>query len=61
MIQVPTTLLAKVSIDPKFVELTADVLRILFIIGMLLFDSEGQPKPDKMIGKKNEKKTKTIK
>ena len=26
---VPTTQLAKVSIDPKFVELTADVLKIL--------------------------------
>ena len=28
-LQVPTTQLAKMSIDPKFVELTADVLNIL--------------------------------
>ena len=28
MLQVPTTQLAKMSIDPKFVELTADVLEI---------------------------------
>ena len=29
ILQVPTTQLAKMSIDPKFVELTADVLEIL--------------------------------
>ena len=29
--QVPTTQLAKRSIDPKFVELTADVLEILVL------------------------------
>ena len=29
LFQVPTTQLAKMSIDPKFVELTADVLRII--------------------------------
>ena len=28
ILQVPTTQLAKMSIDPKFVELTADVLEI---------------------------------
>ena len=28
ILQVPTTKLAKMSIDPKFVELTADVLEI---------------------------------
>ena len=28
VLQVPTTQLAKLSIDPKFVELTADVLEI---------------------------------
>ena len=28
ILQVPTTQLAKMSVDPKFVELTADVLRI---------------------------------
>ena len=31
ILQVPTTQLAKMSIDPKFVELTADVLEIFFI------------------------------
>ena len=31
-IELPTTQLAKMSIDLKFVELTADVLDILFII-----------------------------
>ena len=31
ILQVPTTQLAKMSIDPKFVELTADVLEIIFI------------------------------
>ena len=31
ILQVPTTQLAKMSIDLKFVELTADVLKILFI------------------------------
>ena len=31
ILQVPTTQLAKMSIGPKFVELTADVLRILFL------------------------------
>ena len=37
MIQVPTTQRAKMSIDPKFVELTADVLTIFFNIpGILL-------------------------
>ena len=30
MLQVPTTQLAKMSIDSKFVELTADVLQIFF-------------------------------
>ena len=30
-LQVPTTQLAKMSIDVKFVELTADVLEIFFI------------------------------
>ena len=30
MSQVPTTQLAKMSIDPKFVELTADVLGMFF-------------------------------
>ena len=30
ILQVPTTQLAKISIDPKFVELTADVLEIIF-------------------------------
>ena len=29
ILQVPTTQLAKMSIDPKFVELTADVLSII--------------------------------
>ena len=29
ILQVPTTQLAKMSIDPKFVELTAGVLRII--------------------------------
>ena len=28
VVQVPTTQLAKMSIDPKFVELTADILKI---------------------------------
>ena len=28
LLQVPTTSLAKLSIDPKFVELTADVLEM---------------------------------
>ena len=31
MLQVPTTQRAKISMDPKFVELTADVLEIVFI------------------------------
>ena len=31
ILQVPTTQLAKMSIDLKFVELTADVLEIFFI------------------------------
>ena len=31
ILQVPTTQLAKMSIDPKFVELTADVLEILLL------------------------------
>ena len=31
-LQVPTTQLAKMSIDPKFVELTADVLGIFYQI-----------------------------
>ena len=31
ILQVPTTQLAKMSIDPKFVGLTADVLKIFFV------------------------------
>ena len=31
MLQVPTTQLAKISIDPKFVELTADLLETFFM------------------------------
>ena len=31
MLQVPTTLLVKMNIDPDFVELTADVLAIFFL------------------------------
>ena len=30
ILQVPTTQLAQMSIDPKFVELTADVLRVFY-------------------------------
>ena len=30
ILQVPTTQLANMGIDPKFVELTADVLEIIF-------------------------------
>ena len=30
ILQMPTTQLAKMSIDPKFVEITADVLEIFF-------------------------------
>ena len=38
ILQVPTTQLAKMSIDPKFVELTADVLE-LFIIKIKIHSS----------------------
>ena len=36
ILQVPTTQLAKMSIDLKFVELTADVLEIFFIKKMMM-------------------------
>ena len=46
ILQVPTTQLAKMSIDLKFVELTADVLEIFFIkwVFTLLRDSRCVPK-----------------
>ena len=36
ILQVPTTQLAKMSFDPKFVELTADVLKVFFIIYIII-------------------------